>query len=203
MGRRIHLASIAVLSILLFVISGCNQFEALKAGLKLGIASGKDRYVNKEQGISFKVPKGWLPDPSVVQGSKGENNLAAYKQNGSGFIVKFGEMPEGANLMLIVQVQSALLEKLGFYVAAQPKEVEINGRKAVEMALVGRCSDLVGNLLGKKMDIPDDPPYVALVYQIPDANKKKVYTLFLSTPQTEYDTTVKPFMEVVNSFQIS
>jgi hypothetical protein len=93
--------------------------------------------------------------------------------------------------MDLIQEQAAGAERSGYRLVAPPKEVEINGRKAIEMVLTG-----------KKPDIPDDPPGVVLGYGIADASKKKVFTLLLGAAQTEYDTAAKDFMEVVNTFQI-
>jgi hypothetical protein len=57
-------------------------------------------------------------------------------------------------------------------------------------------------LFGKRLDVPNDVPFVFLSYYIDDTSRKKLFMLSLAAPQAEYDVTAKEFMVTVHSFQI-
>ena len=169
-------------------MSGCNQLES------------KDRYVNKEHGISFKVPEGWSRDAP----GKGHTWLAAYIKNRSGIGVQFVEVSGKINLPKFGQLQAAKLEASGFQIVSPPTEMEINGRKAIQIAVTAITSTS-GNgeaLFGKKLDVPNDVPFVFLSYYIDDTSRNKLFVLSLAVPQAEYAVTAKEFMVTVDSFQI-
>jgi Domain of unknown function (DUF4124) len=139
------------------------------------------QYVNKEHGISFKVPTGRSVDTS----GKPKNVLIAYAQNQSLINLEYGELGEGESYVLILaKLQAAMLEKVGGRIVRQPRELTINGRKAVELGATAH------------------PAYAGLTYLIADESKNKVYQLGLTTSQARYETTARDFMEVVYSFQI-
>ncbi len=208
MKNKRWLAAMSILVASVFVAAGCERVKGLWD-------KGRGYYVNKDLGIRFKTPKGWAAEGSLKQEHAKTKLLVAYRKSGSEavILVQYTEADlKKVPLLAVARFQGGLFRMLGFVPSGEPREVAVNGRRGVELVMTGDFGNAHGNLGDYFQDkgLKDHPSQAAAAitvarvsYYVADEAKDRFYLLTLLSAMDGYDTLMRDFMELVNSFEIT